>query len=152
MNILKVKEQSGGNSLQVTFNNNSVVSCPKVNSNIEYELVKEWLAIGGVIEDEFTTEELEAQATIISKQKISLDKQNGKVYTSLDNIDYIVPLTSEDANGLIQVQIGFEKGYISSTNFICSNSVTIPLDSVTNLLHLGEWFVKERNKFFTLEV
>lgn len=99
-----------------------------------------------------TTEELLAQATIINKQKISLDKQNGKVYTSLDNVDYIVPLTSEDANGLIQVQIGFEKGYISSTNFICSNGVTIPLDSVTNLLHLGEWFVKERNKFFILEV
>ena len=150
MNILKVKEQ--GNSLAVTFDNNSVVTCPKINSNIEYEIVKEWIAIGGVIEEEFTPEELEAQATISTKQKISLDKQNGKVYTSLDNIDYIVPLTSEDANGLIQVQIGFEKGYISSTNFICSNGVTIPLDSVTNLLHLGEWFVKERNKFFILEV
>ena len=150
MNILKVKEQ--GNCLSVTFEDGSLVTCPKVNSNIEYEMVKEWLANGNTIEPEFTEEELEAQATIINKQKISLDKQNGKVYTSLDNIDYIVPLTSEDANGLIQVQIGFEKGYISSTNFICSNGVTIPLDSVTNLLHLGEWFVKERNKFFTLEV
>lgn len=67
MNILKVKEQSGGNSLQVTFDNNSVVTCPKVNSNIEYEMVKEWLAKGGVIEDEFTPEELEAQAEAVAK-------------------------------------------------------------------------------------
>ena len=125
---------------------------PFADGNRDYEEYKQWLSEGNTPEPEFTEEELEAQATIINKQKISLDKQNGKVYTSLDNIDYIVPLTSEDANGLIQVQIGFEKGYISSTNFICSNSVTIPLDSVTNLLHLGEWFVKERNKFFTLEV
>ena len=131
---------------------NGTMSVPKADGNREYELIKEWLSEGNIPEPEFTEEELEAQATIINNQKISLDKQNGKVYTSLDNIDYIVPLTSEDANGLIQVQIGFEKGYISSTNFICSNSVTIPLDSVTNLLHLGEWFVKERNKFFTLEV
>ena len=123
-----------------------------VSYSVDAEEYKQWLAEGNIPEPEFTTEELEAQATIINKQKISLDKQNGKVYTSLDNIDYIVPLTSEDANGLIQVQIGFEKGYISSTNFICSNGVMIPLDSVTNLLHLGEWFVKERNKFFILEV
>ena len=65
MNILKVKEQ--GNSLQVTFDNNSVVTCPKVNSNIEYEMVKEWLANGGVIEDEFTPEELEAQTQAVAK-------------------------------------------------------------------------------------
>lgn len=63
--ILKVKEQ--GNSLQVTFDNGSQVSCPKVNSNIEYELVKEWLANGGVIEAEFTPEELEAQAEAVAK-------------------------------------------------------------------------------------
>ena len=131
---------------------NGTMLVPNIEGNRHYELIKLWLAEGNIPEPEFTEEEIQKQATIINKQKISLDKQNGKVYTSLDNIDYIVPLTSEDANGLIQVQIGFEKGYISSTNFICSNSVTIPLDSVTNLLHLGEWFVKERNKFFTLEV
>ena len=147
MEIQTVKIQGSGWLL------NNVMHVPgNAPGNREYELIKQWLSEGNIPEPEFTEEELEAQATIINKQKISLDKQNGKVYTSLDNIDYIVPLTSEDANGLIQVQIGFEKGYISSTNFICSNSVTIPLDSVTNLLHLGEWFVKERNKFFTLEV
>lgn len=144
--ILKVKIQGQGYLL------NGTMSVPKADGNREYELIKLWLEEGNIPEPEFTEEEIQKQATIINKQKISLDKQNGKVYTSLDNIDYIVPLTNEDANGLIQVQIGFEKGYISSTNFICSNSVTIPLDSVTNLLHLGEWFVKERNKFFTLDV
>lgn len=65
MNILKVKEQ--GSCLSVTFDNGSQVSCPKVNSNIEYEMVKEWLANGGVTEDEFTPEELEAQAEAVAK-------------------------------------------------------------------------------------
>lgn len=100
-----------------------------------------------------TYEEKILEQTKAEQQKVIQDRKNlGVNYTNLEGIAYIVPLTSEDANGLIQVQIGFEKGYISSTNFICSNGVTIPLDSVTNLLHLGEWFVKERNKFFTLEV
>lgn len=146
MNILKVKTQGRGYLL------NGTMSVPKADGNKEYELIKQWLSEGNIPEPEFTEEELEAKDKAVAKQKVSLYKQNGKVYTSLDNIDYIVPLTSEDANGLIQVQIGFEKGYISSTNFICSNGVTIPLDSVTNLLHLGKWFVKERNKFFILEV
>lgn len=90
MNILKVKEQSGGNSLQVTFDTNSVVTCPKVNSNIEYEMVKEWLKdSNNSIEPEFTEEELEAQATAqaIAEYKASRQEavNNIKVTTTAGN-------------------------------------------------------------------
>ena len=90
MHILKVKEQSGGNSLQVTFDNNSVITCPKVNSNIEYEMVKEWLKdSNNSIEPEFTEEELEAQATAqaIAEYKASRQEavNNIKVTTEAGN-------------------------------------------------------------------
>ena len=88
MNILKVKEQSAGNSLQVTFENGSQVTCPKVNSNIEYEMVKEWLKNKkNKIEPEFTTEELAAQAKQLAEQaktealsKLTVTTQSGKVF------------------------------------------------------------------------
>lgn len=148
MNILKVKEQSGGNSLQVTFDNNSVVTCPKVNSNIEYKMVKEWLANGGVIEDEFTPEELEAQNLMEVQQQISLKKKEGKTYISLSGIEYSIPLTKEDADGLIQVYVGFTLGFITSTNLVCSNDVILPINSQEELMHLGGWFISQRNSFF----
>ena len=86
MNILKVKEQ--GNCLSVTFDNGSQVSCPKVNSNIEYEMVKEWLKNKkNKIESEFTTEELEAQAKQLAGQtktealaNLTVTTQSGKVF------------------------------------------------------------------------
>jgi hypothetical protein len=66
MNILKVKEQ--GNSLSITFKDGSQITCPRVNSNIEYEMVKEWLLSGGVIEPEFTEDEIELNNSIESKR------------------------------------------------------------------------------------
>lgn len=86
MNILKVKEQ--GNSLAVTFDNNSVVTCPKVNSNIEYEMVKEWLKNKkNKIESEFTEADLEAQAKQQAEQsktealaKLTVTTSTGKVF------------------------------------------------------------------------
>ena len=86
MNILKVKEQ--GNCLSVTFDNGSLVTCPKVNSNIEYEMVKEWLKNKkNKIESEFTTEELEAQAKQLDDHaktealaKLTVTTSSGKVF------------------------------------------------------------------------
>lgn len=86
MNILKVKEQ--GSCLSVTFDNGSQVSCPKVNSNIEYEMVKEWLKdSNNSIKPEFTTKELEAQTKQLDEQvktealtKLTVTTQSGKVF------------------------------------------------------------------------
>lgn len=86
MNITKVKEQ--GNCLSVTFENGSQVTCPKVNSNLEYEMVKEWLKNKkNKIESEFTTEELESQAKQLAEaekrealSKLTVTTSSGKVF------------------------------------------------------------------------
>ena len=80
--------------------------------------------------------------------KASRDRKNlGIDYTNLDGITYKVSLTTEDANGLIQVKTAFEFG-ITETNFECSNGTFVPIKSLKDLLHLGEFLVTERNKFF----
>ena len=74
-------------------------------------------------------------------------KSNGVEYTNLLGDMYKVSLTSEDANGLIQVKTAFEFG-ITETNFECINGTTVPIKSIEDLLHLGEFVATERNKFF----
>ena len=45
---------------------NGIMSVPKADGNIEYELIKQWIAEGNTPEPEFTEEEL--QITSINKQ------------------------------------------------------------------------------------
>ena len=40
---------------------NGIMSVPKADGNIEYELIKQWLADGNTPEPEFTEKEIEAQ-------------------------------------------------------------------------------------------
>lgn len=86
MNIIKIREQ--GNSLELTFEDGSKASCPKVDSNIEYELAKEWLKVeGNTIEPEFTEVELSVQAKQQAEylktealSKLTVTTSSGKVF------------------------------------------------------------------------
>lgn len=82
------------------------------------------------------------------KIKASNNRKNlGIDYTNLSGDVHKVSLTTEDANGLVQVKTAFEFG-ITETNFECSNGTIVPIKSIEDLLHLGEFVVTERNKFF----
>ena len=91
-----------------------------------------------------TAEELQKQAEV---KAIYDRKYVGIEYTNLNDEVYVVSLTNNDANGLIQVKTAFEFG-ITETNFKCSNGIVVPINSLEDLIHLGEFVVTERNKFF----
>lgn len=121
----------------------------KVNDNTFFpkencELINKWIAEGNEPEPEFTDEELLKQ----EETKTRLDRKNpGIDYTNLSGDIYKVSLTNDDANGLIQVKTAFEMG-ITETNFYFENGTVVPLKSIDDLLHLGQFISIERNKFF----
>ena len=73
------------------------------------------------------------------------NKTKGIIYT-LNGVDYKVPLTSEDAVGLMQVSSAFTLG-LTSTNIHFSNGTVMPISDV-EFTDFATWFVTERNKFF----
>lgn len=117
---------------------------PFSDGNTDYEEYKQWISEGNTPEPEFTEEELLKQ---LETKAIYDKKYVGIEYTNLNDEVYKVSLTTEDANGLIQVKIAFEFG-ITETNFYFENGTPVPIKSIEDLLHLGEFVVTERNKFF----
>ena len=139
MNVIEtVKIQGEGYLL------NETISVPEADGNIEYELIKQWLAEGNIPEPEFTEEELLKQ---LETKAIYDKKYVGIEYTNLNDEVYKVSLTNDDANGLIQVKTAFEMG-ITETNFYYENGTVVPLASIDDLLHLGQFISIERTKFF----
>lgn len=90
--------------------------------------------------EESIQEELEAQS-IYDRKYLGID------YTNLEDKIYKVSLTNDDANGLIQVKTAFEFG-VTETNFYFENGTIVPLKSIDDLFHLGQFIAIERNKFF----
>ena len=121
----------------------------KVNENTFFpkdncELINQWIAEGNEPEAEFTYDEILLQEEL----KAHEDRKNlGIDYTNLEDQVYKVSLTNDDANGLIQVKTAFEMG-ITETNFYFENGTIVPLKSIDDLLHLGQFVSIERNKFF----
>ena len=139
MKIETVKKQSyNGEFSGYLVNGNTFF--PKENC----ELIKQWLAEGNEPEAEFTEKEIQKQA---ETKAIYDRKYVGIEYTNLRDEVYIVSLTNDDANGLIQVKTAFETG-IAETNFYFENGTIVPLKSIDDLLHLGQFVSIERNKFF----
>lgn len=83
----------------------------------------------------------------VANQVIYDRKYLGIDYTNLEDEVYKVSLTNDDANGLIQVKTAFEFG-VTETNFYFENGTVVPLKSIDDLLHLGQFVSIERNKFF----
>ena len=91
-------------------------------------------------EPTLTDEEIATKA-IYDKKYVGIE------YTNLTDEVYKVSLTNDDANGLIQVKTAFEFG-VTETIFECSNGTIVPIKSLEDLLHLGQFVSIERNKFF----
>ena len=72
-------------------------------------------------------------------------KTNGEDY-DLNGTIYKVPFTSEDANGLMQVNTAFAMGVVS-TNIHFSNGVVMPIAAI-DFEAFALWFVTKRNSFF----
>ena len=136
---MKVKIQTRNGEF-IGYKVNETTFFPKENC----ELIKQWIAQGNKPETEFTEEEILRQ----EETKASSDRKNvGVDYTNILGDVHKVSLTNDDANGLIQVRTAFEMG-ITETNFYFENGTIVPLKSVDDLLHLGQFVSIERNKFF----
>lgn len=90
---------------------NDISYVPKVDGNIEYELIKQWLSEGNIPKPEFTEEELAQQV---------IDKQIAEYKTYLSNTDYkmlnnYVPKIDEDINAII-AQRNIAREYIRANN------------------------------------
>ena len=108
----------------------------ETKKGVNYELINEAISTQ-------TKKRLEEE-----KIKASNNRKNlGIDYTNLSGDAYKVSLTNDDANGLIQVKTAFEMG-ITETNFCFENGTVVPLKSIDDLLHLGQFISIERNKFF----
>ena len=125
--------------------NNELFIDPIVKNHIGLiELTKEEFDAQCELNNTPSAEELQKQA----KAKAIYDRKYvGTEYANISDEIYIVSLTNDDANGLIQVKTAFEMG-ISETNFYFENGTVIPLKSIDDLLHLGQFVSIERNKFF----
>jgi hypothetical protein len=110
---------------------------------------------GEVVEIETTTPENYSQWAITDRddefaalalaKSIEDKKTNGLTYT-LNEVDYLVPLSSEDAGALMQVQNAFSFG-VTETVLYFTNGVKMPI-TAAEFDTFGAWFVAERNAFF----
>ena len=92
MEIESVKIQGQGYLL------NGSMSVPQANGNREYELIKEWLAQGNVLEPEFTEEEL-------AKQEINSKVQEAKQYLQSTDHKFYLGYKPKEGEDLVAIEI-----------------------------------------------
>ena len=80
-----------------------------------------------------------------AKEAKRLLKMDGEDY-DLNGTIYKVPFTSEDANGLMQVNVAFTMG-VPDTNIHFSNGTVMPIVAA-DFQAFASWFVTKRNSFF----
>ena len=73
-------------------------------------------------------------------------KLEGEMYT-LNDTDYKVSFTKDDAIGLMQIKVFFELGN-TKTNIALKNGTLMPIKA-TEFLDFAKWFAQKRNSFFT---
>ena len=73
-------------------------------------------------------------------------KAVGEVYT-LNGIDYQVPFMKDDADGMVQVTLGFMKGAFTNTTIHFSNGTKLPI-TASEFDAFAMWFAEKRNSFF----
>ena len=98
---------------------------------------------GVFIVKDFRTEEE------IAEQELKQLKVEGEIYT-LNNVDYQVPFMKDDADGLVQVTLGFMKGAFTSTVIHFSNGTKMPI-TLDEFDAFALWFADKRNSFFVGE-
>lgn len=82
-----------------------------------------------------------------SDASISRDEEMllGVKYT-LNSVDYMVSVTKDDGDGIVQVKTAFDLG-ATSTNIHFKNGTKMPM-VVADFNAFALWFIVERNKFF----
>jgi hypothetical protein len=73
-------------------------------------------------------------------------KTNGEIYT-LNGVDYKIPFMKDDADGVVQVTLGFMKSAFEQTTIVFSNGVELPIKA-TEFDDFATWFAEKRNSFF----
>ena len=73
-------------------------------------------------------------------------KVNGEIYT-LNGVDYKIPFMKDDADGVVQVTLGFMKNAFTETTIVFSNDVKLPIKA-TEFDEFAMWFAEKRNSFF----
>lgn len=76
---------------------------------------------------------------------LSQQKADGEDY-DLNGTIYRVPFTSEDANGLMQINVAFTMGIVD-TKIHFSNGTVMPIAAI-DFEAFALWFVAKRNSFF----
>jgi hypothetical protein len=72
-------------------------------------------------------------------------KKEGAIYI-LNDVNYKISLTSDDAVGLMQIKTAFDLG-VTNTVLHCANGTKVPL-TPPDLMPLAQWFTQKRNQFF----
>ncbi len=103
--------------------------------------VEEWIKKGGVVEAQYSKEELEAQAVRKNKEERAVAMLEGKKYK-----DCMVSFTKEDGDGITQIKNAFDLG-LKKTTIHFKNGNKLPM-SEKEFTKFSVWFVNERNNFF----
>ena len=85
----------------------------------------------------------EAKQAQLEAERVA--KEEGEIYT-LNDVDYKISFTKDDADGMMQVKTAFEMG-LTATNIHFYNGTVVPVD-VDTFTPLAIWFVEKRNSFF----
>jgi len=140
MKIIKVQKQTQG--YKVTTEDKKEYSIPYIECTFLYKETKAFIDNGGVIEDEFTPEEIAEQQAIYES---NTRKSEGEIYT-LNDIDYKVSFMKDDADGMMQVSMAFQLG-LTETVIHFENGTKMPIKN-TEFEPFAIWFVGKRNSFF----
>jgi hypothetical protein len=101
------------------------------------------------VEKEFLDEAIELESKehtdFDAEQAIKDKKYNGVSYT-LNDVDYMISLSSDDAMGMLQVQSAFNLG-LEETNIHFVNGTVLPIKA-EDFEDFALFFVTERNSFF----
>lgn len=115
-----------------------------INNNITYfvddEALAELVTANKITQAEADTIIAEHEA----KEQSKLEKTTGLEYGTTG---VVVPFTSDDAIGVLQVKAALEMG-VTSTNIVFSNGQTLPM-AAADFTEFATWFAQQRNAFFT---
>lgn len=98
------------------------------------------------VEDEVIAEATTLKTKKEKEQEQKEIKVNGEIYT-LNGVDYKIPFMKDDADGVVQVTLGFMKNAFIETTIVFSNDVRLTIKA-TEFDEFAMWFAEKRNSFF----
>lgn len=139
MEVIKVQEQK--QSYKVTTENKQEYVIPYIKGTFLYKETKEYLDSGGMIEPEFTQDDLDKQAE--SEAKTQKEKELNALQVSLNNVSYDAHMEAMGNMGIVTAIASFEMwkawASLSHENLAVYNAVfkqTIEWKGATNEKHV----------------